>query len=283
MTPVAHPHEKIGHCRFDQISQRTIHLVDAGAGNSVVLIHGSQAWAYAWRYQIEPLAAADYRVIVPDLPGSGYSDLSHTADYSIAALSRFLGDLLDELKIGQAVFVASSAGGLPVLDFAIRFPERVAGLVLSSTCGVPHHLPVLWRLIRWPLVGELMGFFLNESIVRSNLQEAFYDRRLITDEIVSAYWGPLRRSGFWKTNLKLERSWNPSFVEEQIQSIRCPTLIIWGEDDPWHPVRMAHEFGRRIQGARVEILPACGHLPHEEQPEVFNRLLLGFLSVPERW
>lgn len=274
-------HIDIGPCKLDQIGGRSIHWVEAGTGPAAVLIHGSQAWAYAWRYQIKPLAAAGYRVVVPDLPGSGYSDLSNTADYSIAALSYFLGDLLDELKIGQAVFVASSAGGLPVLDFAIRCPERVSGLVLSSTCGVPHNLPVLWRLIRWPLVGEVMGFFLNEGIVRGNLREAFYNQRLITDEVVSVYLGPLRRSGFWKANLKLERSWNPSFVEEKIHCIGCPTLVIWGEDDPWHPVRMAHEFGRRIRGSQVEILPACGHLPHEEQPDFFNRLLLKFLSIHE--
>lgn len=269
-------HIDIGPCKLDQIGGRSRHLVEAGTGPAVVLIHGSQAWAYAWRHQIEPLAKAGYRAVALDMPGNGYSDISDTANYSISALSCFLGDLLDKLKVERAVFAASSAGGLPVLDFAIRCPERVAGLVLSSTCGVPHDLPALWKLIKWPLIGELMGFFLNKGIVRSNLQEAFYDQRLITDEMVSAYLAPLRRKMAWRTILKLERSWDPSFVEEQIHRIRCPVLVIWGENDPWHTVAMAHEFARRIKGTQVEMLPACGHLPHEERPDIFNHLLVSF-------
>lgn len=271
-------HINIGNCKLEWIAGRSVHWVDVGKGPVVVLVHGGQAWSYAWRNQIEPLAAAGYRVIAPDLPGSGYSDVSNAADYSISALSCFLGDLLDELKIQQAVFAASSEGGLPVLDLAIRCPDRVAALVLASTCGVPHDLPVLWRLIKWPFVGELMGLLVNETLVRSNLREAFSDKDFVTDEMVTAYLEPLRRKGAWKTNLKHERSWNPSFVEEQIQCIRCPTLVIWGENDPWHPVSMAHEFSRRIQGSRVEILPDCGHLPHEECPERFNKLIRTFLS-----
>ena len=272
-------HINFAPCKIERIAGRSIHWIEVGSGPTIVLVHGGQAWAYAWRYQIEPLAAAGYRVIAPDLPGSGYSDVSSSADYSISALSRSLGDLLDKLKIQQAVFAASSEGGLPVLDLAIRCPERVAMLVLASSCGVPHDLPVLWRLIKWPFLGELMGLFVNETLVRSKLREAFQDKSCVTDELVSAYLDPLRRKGAWKANVKHERNWNPSFVEEQIHCIRCPTLVIWGEDDLWHPVRMAHEFGQRIQGSQVEILPACGHLPHEERPENFNELIHAFLST----
>lgn len=271
-------HADIGACKLEMIAGRSIHWIEAGKGPAVVLIHGSQAWSYTWRYQIEALAAAGYRVIAADLPGSGYSDICSPAGYSISAQSRFLRDFLDVLRIQQATFVASSAGGLPVLDLAICYPERVTALVLASTCGVPHDLPVLWRLIKWPMIGELMGCFTNKNIVKSNLQEAFYDKSVVTNDMVLAYLDPLLRKGAWKTILKLERSWNPSFVEEQIQCIRCPTLVIWGENDPWHPVRMAHEFGQRIQRSRVEVLPDCGHLPHEEQPDTFNKLFVNFLS-----
>jgi len=66
---------------------------------------------------------------------------------------------------------------------------------------------------------------------------------------------------------------NPSFGDW------C-TLVAWGENDPYHPLTMAHEFGRRIRGAQVEILPDCGHLPHEERPDDFNRLALKFLAQP---
>jgi len=53
--------------------------------------------------------------------------------------------------------------------------------------------------------------------------------------------------------------------------------VIWVENDPWHPVRMAHEFGRRIPESQIEILPACGHLPHKKRPWNFNWLMRTFL------
>lgn len=265
-----------------KVSNLSVHLLakypkgEAGRGPAVVLVHGGQAWAYTWRHQLRPLAGAGYRAIAPDLPGSGYSDLTG-CQISIDGLSGFLGDLLDALEIEQAAFVASSAGGLPVLDFAIRRPERVTALVLASTCGVPHTEPLLWRLARWPLMGELMGLFVTPGMVRSNLHQAVHDDSLITDDVVSAYHGPLRRPGAWRANLKLERNWRPAWVEANLERVTAPTLVVWGQDDPWHPLSMAREFGRRITGAQAVVLPECSHLPHEERPADFNRLTLEFL------
>ena len=254
------------------------HLIDAGSGPAVLMVHGSQAWAYAWRFQIPVLADAGYRAIAVDLPGEGYSQADETFDYSIPGMSDFLSQVLDHFNLPSAVLMASSAGGLPVLDFAIRHPERIDGLVLASTCGVSHRLPLLWRMARVPALGEAMGWFLSEGIVRQNLREAMVDPNSFDEKDVKAYYQPLTRPEAWKTNLKIERSWDPSFVEENISRIRCPALIVWGEKDPWHPVDMAQEFARRLQRADVKILPGCGHLPHEEQPQEFNRLLLAFLS-----
>ena len=275
---LAHHHPDIGPCRTVKVSNLSVHLIEAGSGPAVVLVHGGQAWAYTWRHQLRPLAGAGYRVIAPDLPGSGYPALPAEYDYSIEGMSGFLGALLDTLEIGQAAFIANSAGGLPVLDFAIRHPERVTAPVLASACGVPHAEPLLWRLARWPLIGELMGLFVTSGMVRSNLRQAVHDDGLITDDVVSAYHEPLRRPGAWRANLKLERNWRPAWVEANLERITAPTLVVWGQDDPWHPLSMAREFGRRIAGAQVVILPECGHLPHEERPADFNRLVLEFLA-----
>ncbi len=273
---MTHRHADVGPCRFLTVGDQTIHLIDRGYGPAVVLVHGSQAWAYAWRYQLEPLAVAGYHAIAIDLPGSGYSALDGN-DYSVEGLSNFLGGLLDCLQIDRAAFIASSAGGLPVLDLAIRHPERVAALVLASSCGVPHREPLLWRLVRWPVLGEAMGFFVTPAIVRHSLREAVYDGKLVTDDHVAAYHEPLRRPGAWRAILKLERHWRPDRVEANLERITAPTLVVWGENDPWHPLSMANEFGRRIRSASIETLPSCGHLPHEERPDDFNRLALQFL------
>ena len=268
-----------GPCGFVKVGGVDVHLVDVGDGPAVVLVHGGQAWAYAWRNQVQPLLRAGYRVVVPDLPGSGYSGVDAT-DLSISSLSRCLADLLNALGIERAAFVASSEGGLPVLDLAIRQPERVRALVLASTCGVPHALPPLWRLvIRPPLLGEIAGLLLGPRLVRENLEQAFHSSALVTAEMVDAYLKPLRRPGVWAAQLRMERCSRPAFVEANLERISAPAIVVWGENDRWHPVAMAREFGRQLSAARVEVLTACGHLPHEERPDDFNRLLLNFLAT----
>jgi pimeloyl-ACP methyl ester carboxylesterase len=108
-----------------------------------------------------------------------------------------------------------------------------------------------------------------------------YDDSLITNEVVSAYYDSLHRSGAWAAQLRLERNWQPGWVETHIGQISAPTLVVWGENDPYHPLAMASEFARRIPRAQLEILPHCGHLPHEEHPDIFNRLVLAFLK--DQW
>ena len=262
---------------FRELGVPQVHFSIRGQGPAVLMVHGSQSWSYTWRFQLPALDEAGYQAIAVDLPGNGYSQALPTFDYSIRGMSNFLTAVLNHFGLSSAVLVASSAGGLPALDLAIRQPERVTGLVLVSTCGVHHQIPWLWRMARIPLIGELMGILLNEKLVRQNLVEAVYDAGSITDQDVTAYTKPLKRPGTWKANLKIERSWNPVFVEENLELIQCPTLVVWGEDDPWHPLEMAHEFTKRIKGAQSKILSRCGHLPHEERPDDFNQLLMEFL------
>lgn len=262
---------------FQAIGMIRTHLVVSGNGPAVVLVHGSQAWSYAWRYQIPELTQAGFQVIAVDLPGNGFSTARANFDYSIQGMSTFLCAVLDHFDLPSAVFVASSAGGLPVLDLAIRQPGRVERLVLVSTCGVPHRLPSLWRLARIPVLGELMGLLISPGMVRKSILEAVFDPSCVTDQDVRAYYLPLSKPGVWEANLRIERSWNSTFVEENLAKIHCPTLIVWGKHDPWHPLKMAYELARQIKGSRLEVLSRCGHLPHEEQPDVFNRLILEYL------
>lgn len=117
---------------------------DSGSGPAVVLLHGFPGLAFTWRHQIPALAAAGYRVIVPDLRGYGRSDAPKAVeDYDIAHLTGDLVGLLDALRIEKAVFVGHDWGGLLAWQMPLLHQARVAGVIGVSTPFLPH-----WTL--WP-------------------------------------------------------------------------------------------------------------------------------------
>lgn len=128
------------------------------------------------------------------------------------------------------------------------------------------------------MVGELARLFMKEGMVRQNLREAFADPRKVTNDDIYAYTEPLLRPDSWAANLRTERSTDPTFVEQNLHEIHCPVLIIWGQQDVWHPVGMVNAFHQQLPQAELEIFSNCGHLPHEEQPECFNQRALEFIN-----
>ena len=118
-------------------------IYEAGSGSAVVLLHGFPALASTWRQQVPALAAAGYRVIVPDLRGYGSSDTPKAVeDYDVAHLMGDLVGLLDALGIEKAVFMGHDWGGLLAWQMPLFHHARVAGVIGVNTPFIPHWM--LW-------------------------------------------------------------------------------------------------------------------------------------------
>lgn len=114
-------------------------VYEAGSGPAVVLLHGFPGLAFTWRHQISVLAAAGYRVIVPDLRGYGRSDAPRAVeDYDIAHLTGDLVGLLDALNVEKAVFMGHDWGGLLAWQMPLFHQARVAGVIGVNTPFMPH-------------------------------------------------------------------------------------------------------------------------------------------------
>lgn len=118
-------------------------VYEAGSGPAIVLLHGFPGLAFTWRHQIPALAAAGYRVIVPDLRGYGQSDTPQAVeDYDIAHLTGDLVGLLDALGVEKAVFMGHDWGGLLAWQMPLFHQARVAGVIGVNTPFIPHWM--LW-------------------------------------------------------------------------------------------------------------------------------------------
>jgi pimeloyl-ACP methyl ester carboxylesterase len=267
--------------RFAEVGGVRLHYQEKGGGPALVLIHGNNSSAYTWKDVFERLAA-EFRVVAVDLKGFGFSGKPAGGDYRAEAQAALVVGLLDQLKIGRAVFVGNSLGGGVALAAAINHPERVAGLVLvdSVAFSAPRGASLAPAYVHWPFVGSALTALAltSDRLVRDGLLKSFHDQSKVTDERVAAYYLPLTTRAGQRAALEVRRQRHLERVEKLLGRVTQPALLIWGADDRL----ILLEDGRRLQAslpdARLVVFDDCGHLPQEEMPERFATEVIAFAS-----
>jgi pimeloyl-ACP methyl ester carboxylesterase len=266
--------------RRETVDGHRLRYVRAGAGPAVVLVHGFGSSIYTWKDVISALAGR-HDVVALDLPGFGQSD--RPADLSFEDLPRAVLGLMDALGIARAALVGNSMGGATAAVVAAERPERVSALALIDSAGFnlgPSRGPGLVRFLMSPagsLLDRLPG---KRLVVEASLRQVFHDPSHVTPERLSEYLAAARRPGTLAAIRSLGASLGgrQAVVERALPGIRARTLVLWGADDRWIPLADADRFLAAIPGSRKVVIPDCGHVPQEEQPEEVGRLLSEFLS-----
>ena len=277
------PHAE--HSRFLAVDGARIHFQDMGDPHAppVFLIHGFCASSYIWADVMPLFVAAGFRVIVPDLIGFGFSDKPAYAEYTIESQARMILRLMNRLGIGRAALVGSSYGGAVAATCALDSPERVEKLVLVgavSNDNVKEQLSL--RLAAAPVLGDLFSPVLLDSraLMRWRMGQVYApeNARLLDDAgRLEAHHRPLRTARAHRAIINTLRRWSASRVTREARLIKQPTLLLWGENDQDVPLSNGQRLFRAIPDARLVVLRRCGHIPHEEYPELFADLATNFL------
>ena len=254
-----------------------IRFVDAGHGPAVVLIHGLAESIYSWRYTIAPLAQAGFRVIVYDNRGFGFSDKPDRG-YSNADYIRLLYDLLDSLRIKDAVLVGHSMGGAIAAEAALAKPERVRGLVLVDAAGLGVRWPFMLRVARWPIIGPLFDGLRGRRATEGMLRAMYADGSRVSQQDVDQYYAALALPGFGRSLRGVLREFRFDNMRGRLGGIITPTLVIWGVQDHLIPPPIGEAMAAQLPHAALVRFPAAGHALPEESPAAFNRVLIGFLK-----
>jgi pimeloyl-ACP methyl ester carboxylesterase len=277
------------HLRWVRAEGSLVNVLDIGSGPALFFLHGLSGCWQNWLENI-PRFARDHRVIAVDLPGFGASPMP-PEPISVPGYARMLAALLDELGVEDVRIVGNSMGGFVGAELAICFPARVERLVLVSAAGLSiefqrneHVLRALRRVERrltaW---GGWLATRSDTLVRRRRTRQALLAVVARHPELLS---GPLSAE-------LLHGSGTPGFVDaldaltdypirERLPEIACPTLVVWGADDPMVPLRHAFEYEDLIPDARAVVFPRTGHAPMLEEPERFNAALLGFLHEDAR-
>jgi len=237
----------------------------AGKGPSLLFLHGAQGLS-GWLPAFEELAAR-FDVLVPDHPGFGRSDNPDWID-DVPDLAYFYLDVLAALDLGAVHLVGQSLGGWIALEMAVRSTQRIKSLTLADSAG-----------IRVKGVPRADMFICGQE----ELAQLLFAGDGATAWL--AEWSAPERAEVYDRNrfAAAKFTWQPRLfnpkLEKWLHRIDVPTHILWGDEDKVIPPPYAAVLQEKIAGARMTMLPRCGHLPHLERPDLFAREVARFIET----
>jgi pimeloyl-ACP methyl ester carboxylesterase len=273
---------------FIQVQGHRIRYWQQGdSGSTVLLLHGISCSVLEWEHNIAALAT-QHQVIALDLLGCGLSDKPLDAAYDMASQARFVFDFMDAMGLSSVNLVGNSMGGRIAMECAAMRPERVNSLVLSAPAGVGVDTLFNFRLASIPVLGELLT---KPSMFGLGMiwKLAFHDKSFVTRDMVAEKvtlaQQPHAQTVFLRTLRSLlgfggfHEAPRQAFLA-RIAKIRCPSLVIWGQQDQFLPVSHVQVLKPLLPHAQYELIDQCGHVPMTEITDRFNRMVLAFLHQP---
>jgi pimeloyl-ACP methyl ester carboxylesterase len=262
-----------------------INYYDSGQGPPIILLHGFGACAYTWRFLIPPLAE-QHRVFTIDLKGYGLSDKPADGHYAVADQAEMVADFIRRQDLHDLVIMGHSMGGGVTLMTYLKLretdPGRIKKLVLIDSAGYPQKMPKFIALAKIPGLNAVLSKLLSPRFATTLvLKKSYYDKDKITEEQIDtyAYYGSL--PGAAAAVRQTAKQLVPKDIEAliaQYKTITVPVLIIWGQEDEVVPLTVGLNFKRDIPDSQLVVLPHCGHIPLEEEPQTTRQAIMDFLK-----
>ncbi|ELS02024.1 putative hydrolase or acyltransferase of alpha/beta superfamily [Xenococcus sp. PCC 7305] len=276
--------------RYSYFPTQTISL--EAKQTPLILIHGFGASIEHWRHNI-PVLGQEYPVYALDLLGFGASRKADT-EYTVKLWVEQVHDFWEAFIGEPVVLVGNSIGSLVCMNIAAIYPEMVKAIVMLSLPDVSIRQEMipsaiqplvtsLENLIASPLLIKILLKILRQpSIISRWAKVAYEDNNAVNDELVQILSAPAYDKDADRTLYNLSqgvRKANFSLGAKQVlPELTIPMLLIWGLQDRMVPSNLASFFAGLNDKIELIELDKMGHCPHDESPELFNKILLEWLS-----
>jgi pimeloyl-ACP methyl ester carboxylesterase len=272
--------------RTCEVGGITIHYVEAGSGPLVVLLHGFPEFWYSWRNQIPALAAAGFHVIAVDLRGYNDSSKPQAIDaYRLPDLAKDIAGVIAQTGEGPCIVAGHDWGGAVAWFLAMLYPELVRRLIILNS---PHPVPYLremrrsarqkWRakyqlLFHPPWLAEFVMRWFRYALLRRTLARFGNFTAEEIERYVEAWAKPGALTGmanYYRATRQRKG------MRGLIRRIDIPTLMIWGDLDPFFTPETLKDFREYVPDLRLEHIPDVGHFVQTDAPGKVNELMLEF-------
>jgi pimeloyl-ACP methyl ester carboxylesterase len=268
--------------RVDGVNSPVLTAGPPGAPEAVVFVHGNPGSGRDWE-SLMAAVGSFARCLAPDMPGYGNADKPNDFDYTTDGYARHLGGVLTELAVRRAHLVLYDLGGAWGLAWAAKHPASLASLSLINIGSLPGYR---WhrfaRLYRRPILGEIMLTTITRPGLALLLRHG--NPRGLPGAFIDGVVRQYRDAGTRRAVLRFYRA-TPDLgaVTERaalaLRDANPPTLVIWGAQDPYVPVRYAEIQREFFERAEIVTLPRSGHWPFVDDPEGVAEALVPFLRA----
>ena len=271
-----------GESKFIDIDGLKVHYRDEGRGPVILLLHGVQSSLHTWDGWVN-LLKHKYRIIRIDLPGWGFTGPSNFG-YNGADTAKFLKKFIDAKGIKKLSLAGNSYGGFVSWNFTRDYPATVEKLILLDAGGYPFKAPLPVVLLTTPIIRDMAYLitprFILKFIVADSVRDVYGTRSRVTQDTIDRYFDLMMYNGNLKESVTVFLAIQKTLETEPVgvNTIKVPTLIMWGKQDRWIPLHVMERFKKDIPHARVILYEGAGHIPMEEIPEVTAKDADAFLS-----
>lgn len=272
--------------RTVQAGKVKLHVYDTAQpqNRTFLLIHGLGDEADSWRKVFEPLSGFG-RVIAPDLPGFGRSDKPKRA-YQLEFYANTMAALLQSLNVSNAVLVGNSMGAAVAVRLALRRPDLVERLVVVDGPPVRGKLNKAQMMFAIPGQGERIykGFRASQDAAYDSLRPYYgdlaslpeADQTFLRERVWDRVWSDDQCRAYLSTfRWMLVEGLQGHPKHSDLNTLRMPTHIIWGDTDRAIPLEAAQLLQGWMPQSQLSIIANCGHLPQQEKPAELVRLIVG--------
>ena len=236
--------------------------IEEGEGETLLLLHGLFGALSNFKDLVEHFRKT-HKVVVPILPLFTL-DIFHT---TVGGLEKFVNKFIEAKGYNNIHLLGNSLGGHVALVHVLKHPEKIASLILTGSSGLFEN----GMGDSYPKRGD-------KDYIRKKTEVTFYDPAMATDELVDEVFEITNNRIKVIKILALAKSAIRNNLGDELNKIKTPTCLIWGNNDIITPPFVAKEFNKLITNSELHFIDKCGHAPMMEVPHEFNEVLSGFLQ-----
>lgn len=236
--------------------------LEEGQGEPLLLLHGLFGALSNFADLIEHFRHT-HKVIVPMLPLFEL-DIFHT---SVGGLQKHVHKFIETMGYNNIHLLGNSLGGHVGLVHVLKHPEKIKTLTLTGSSGLFEN----GMGDSYPKRGD-------KEYIRKKTEVTFYDPAMATEELVNEVFEITNNRLKVIKIIALAKSAIRNNLGEELNQIKQPTLLVWGNNDTITPPFVGEEFKKLIPNSELHFIDKCGHAPMMEVPGEFNVILENFLK-----